>query len=148
MATRPAAGKPAIRWASVRTKSSSVLAGRARLIPSVLFGELRVVILGAQEDLERAGAPHDPREVRGGAPTGDLPERGFELREDRRLPGGEAHVARQDELAARGPNPPLDLRDGHEAAGAQVTEQQSDGRFAGQLGRFCPVLRDLRQIDV
>ena len=32
MATRPAAGNLAIRWASAVTKSLSVLAGKARLI--------------------------------------------------------------------------------------------------------------------
>ena len=148
MATMPAAGNLAIRWASARDEIVEGARGQGSVDPSVPLGELRVVILGAQEDLERAGAAHDPREVLGGAAAGNLTERGFELREDRRLPRGEAHVARQDELAARGSDPALDLRDGHEAARAQVAKQQRDGRFAGQLRRFRPVLRDPRQVDV
>jgi hypothetical protein len=131
MATRPAAGNLAIRWAS-----------------AVPLGEVCVVILGAQQDFERAGAAHDPREVLGGAAAGNLAERRLELREDRRLARREAHVARQHELAAGGANAPVDLRDADEAARAQVAKQQRDGSFAGQLRGLRPVLRDPRQVDV
>ena len=45
-------------------------------------------------------------------------------------------------------NATLDLRDGDEAARAQVAKQQRDGSFAGQLRGLRPVLRDPRQVDV
>jgi hypothetical protein len=45
-------------------------------------------------------ATHESCEVLRGAPAGDQAERRLELREDRRLPRREAHVAGQHELAA------------------------------------------------
>ena len=51
--------------------------------PAVPLGEVRVVVLGAQQDLERPGTAHEPSEVLRGAPTGQLTERRLELREDR-----------------------------------------------------------------
>ena len=43
-----------------------------------------------------------------------------------RLSGGEAHAAREDELAARAADATLDLRDRHEATGAEMAEQERD----------------------
>jgi hypothetical protein len=81
-------------------------------------------------------------------PAGDQAERRLDLPEDGRFARGEAHVARQDELAAGAADATFDLRDGDEATGAEVAEQGSDGGFAGQLRRLGPVLGDPRQIDV
>jgi hypothetical protein len=93
--------------------------GRQRAIdPAVALGQLRVVVLRAQHDLERPGAAHEAREVLGGAPAGELAERRFELAEDSRFARGEAHVAGQHELAAGATHAPRDLRDGDEAARA------------------------------
>ena len=64
------------------------------------------------------------------------------------LSRGETHVACQHELVYGRSNTPLDLRDGDEAACAQVAKQQSDGSFSTQLRGFLPVLRDLCQVDV
>ena len=82
------------------------------------------------------------------AAAGDQAERRLELTEDRRLSRGEAHVARQHELAAGAADAALDLRDGDEAARAQMTEQEGDRRFAGQLRRLRPVLLDPGHVDV
>jgi hypothetical protein len=72
---RPAAGNLAIRRASDETKSSSAAAGNARLIQPYRFSEVRVVVLGAQHDLQRPGAAHQAREVLSGAPAWDHSER-------------------------------------------------------------------------
>ena len=72
----------------------------------------------------------------------------LELTENRRLPRGKAHVARQHELAAGAAHATLDLRDGDEAACAQMAKQEGDRRFAGQLRRLLPVLFDPGHVDV
>ena len=84
----------------------------------------------------------------GAAPAGDHAERRLELTEDRRLARGKAHVARQHELAAGAAYATLDLRDGDEAACAQMAKQQGDRRLAGQLRRLRPVLLDPGHVDV
>ena len=78
----------------------------------------------------------------------DEAERQLRLTENRRLTRSKAHVARKYELAASAAYPTLDLRDGDETACAQMTEQEPDRRFAGQLRRLLPVLFDPRHIDV
>ena len=90
----------------------------------------------------------EPREVLRAAATGEHAERGLELGEDRRLSRGEAHVARQHELAARATHATLYLGDSDEPARAEVVEQEGDRRFAGQLGGLRPVLGDPGQVDV
>jgi hypothetical protein len=75
-------------------------------------------------------------------PAGDQAERRLDLTEDGRFARGEAHVARQDELAAGAADSTLDLCDGDEATGAEMAEQGSDRGFAGQLRRLGPVLGD------
>ena len=87
------------------------LRGQRSVDPAVPLGQLRVVVLRAQHDLERPGAAHEAHEVLDAAPAGDQTERRLRLTEDRRLPGGEAHVARQHELAAGAAYATLDLRD-------------------------------------
>ena len=82
------------------------------------------------------------------AGTRDQAETRFGLAEDRRLPRGKAHVARQRELAARAAHAAFDLRDRDQAARAQVAEQDSERRFAGQLRRRFPVFPDPRHVDV
>jgi hypothetical protein len=57
------------------------------------------------------------------AGAGEQTERRLELAEDRRLARGETHVAGQHELAAGTANPPFDLRDGDQAAGAEMMKQ-------------------------
>src|SRR5262245_41239460 len=84
----------------------------------------------------------------GGAGAGDHSEGRLELTKKRRLLCGEAHIARQDELAARPPDPPRDLGDADEAARAQVTEQETERRLAGQLNRGLAVLPDPGDVDV
>ena len=42
----------------------------------------------------------------------------------------------------------LDLRDGDEAARAQMAKQEGDRRFAGQLRRAFPVLADSEHVDM
>src|SRR5262245_55564957 len=101
------------------------LGGQRSIDPAVPFGQLRVVILCAQHDLERSGAAHEPREVLEAACAGDRADRLLRLAENRRLSRGEAHVAREDELAARAPYTTLDLRDGDETACAQMTKQEA-----------------------
>ena len=147
-AARLPAGKPAIRWASDATKSPSSAAGSARLIQPYLLGQLGVEVLGAEHDLERPRAAHQAHEVLDAAAARDEAERRFRLGEDRRLAGGEAHVAGQHELAAGGAHAALDLGDRDEAARAQVAEHQCERRLAGELGCLGPVLRDLGHVDV
>jgi hypothetical protein len=125
------------------------LVGRQRSIdPAVPFSQLRVVILGAQHDLERSGAAHEAREVLGGASAGEQTERRLELTEDRRLSRGKAHVAGQHELAAGAADATLDLRDGDEAAHAQMAKQEGDRQIAGQRRRLRPVFADPSHVDV
>ena len=50
--------------------------GQRSVDPAVPFGQLRIVILRAQHDLERPGAAHEPREVLDGAAAGNQTERG------------------------------------------------------------------------
>ena len=97
------------------------------------------VVLGARMT-SNARPAHEPREVLCGARPGQ-PTR-LELAEDRRLPCGEAHVARQHELAARRADPPRDLCDRHEATCAQMVEQKCDRRLPGQLRCLRAVLGD------
>src|SRR6266852_4866403 len=91
---------------------------------TVPFGQLRVVILRTQHDFERPRAAHEAREVLHAAPAGDHTERRLRLSENRSLSLGKAHVACQHEFAAGGPYAALDLRDGDEAACAQMAKQQ------------------------
>ena len=124
------------------------IGGQRAIDPAVSLCELRVVILCAQHDLERTAAAHEAREVLHAAAAGAHAESRLRLSENRGLPRGEAHVARQHELAAGGAHAPLDLRDGDEAAGTEVAEQKRDRRFADQLCRFVAVLLDLGDVDV
>ena len=74
--------------------------GQRPVDPAVPLGQLGVVVLRAQHDLQRPAATHEPHEMLGGAPAGEQAERRLELTEDRRLARREAHVARQHELTA------------------------------------------------
>jgi hypothetical protein len=94
------------------------------------------------------GATHEPYEVLRSASAWDQTERGLELTEDRRLPRGETHVARQHELAAGAAHATLDLRDADQAARAQMAKHEGDRRLADQLRRLRPVVRDSRHVDV
>ena len=75
--------------------------GQRSVDPAVALGELRVVVVGAEHDLERPAAAHEAREVLGGAAAGKRAECRLELREDGRLPCREAHVAGQHESPRR-----------------------------------------------
>jgi len=46
------------------------------------------------------------------------------------------------------PRAPFDLRDGHDAACAQVAEKKPDGGFAHQPGRLLPVFLDPSHVDM
>ena len=83
-----------------------------------------------------------------GAGAGKQTERRLELTEDRRLSRGKTHIARQHELATGAAHATLDLRDGDQAAGAQMTKQAAERRFAGELRRFLPVFADPSHVDV
>ena len=122
--------------------------GERAVNPAVPLGELGIVVLGAQHHLKCSRATHQAREVLGRSAAGQLTERRLELAEDRRLARREAHVTGENELAARGPDPALYLRDGHEPAGTQVTKHQPDRCLAGQLGRLGPVLGHSVQVDM
>jgi len=65
-------------------------------------------------------------EVLDAAGTRDQAESHLRLAEYRRLSRGKAHVARQHEFAAGAANVTFDVRNGDEAAGAQVAKQQSE----------------------
>ncbi len=108
------------------TNSLERVGGQRAIDPAVPFRELRVVVVRAQHDLERPRAAHEAHEVLDAAPAGDQAERRLELTEDRRFARGEAHVARQHELAAGAADATLDLRDGDETAGAQMAKQERD----------------------
>lgn len=77
-----------------------------------------------------------------------MPEPALRLTENRRLPRGIAHVAREHELAAGAAHASFDLRDGDEPACAQMAKQKADRRFADKLRRLLPVLLDLGHVDV
>jgi hypothetical protein len=61
-----------------------------------------------------------------GSSAGEQAERRLELTEDRRLARGEPHVTGQHEFAAGTAYSSLYLRNGDQAAGAQVMEQECD----------------------
>ena len=84
----------------------------------------------------------------GGAATGKHTERRLELTEDRGLSRRELHVGRQHELAADTAHATLDLRDGDEAAVAQVVEQQRKRWLARQPRCLGPILGDPCHVDV
>ena len=84
----------------------------------------------------------------GCAAAGEQTERRLHLTEDRRLARAKAHVAGQHELAAGAAYATLDLRDGDQAAGAQMAKQEGDRRFAGQFRRLLPVLFNARHVDM
>src|SRR5215813_1483272 len=79
--------------------------------PTVSFGKIRVVVLGAQHDFERAPATHQSRQMLRSAGPRNNTERRLELTKDRRLSGSEAHVAGQDEFATHAADTAFDLRD-------------------------------------
>src|SRR5262249_30756046 len=81
-------------------------------------------------------------------PAGNHTKCRLKLTEDRFLSRGKAHVARQYELIAAGTYATLDLCDGHEPACTQITKQQGERRFAGQLRRLRSVLVDFGHVDV
>jgi hypothetical protein len=106
------------------------LIGRKSSIdPAVLFGELRVVVVGAQQNLERASATHQANEMLSGPATGEQAECRLELSEDGGLARGETQVAGQREFTPGAACPSLDLRDGHQATGTQMPEQQCERGF-------------------
>jgi hypothetical protein len=116
--------------------------------PPVALRELRVVVLGAQNDLERTAASQEPGQVLDPARPGDQAEALLHLSEDRRLPRREAHVASQHELASGASDSSLDLGDRDEAAGAQVPEHQTERRLAGELRRLVAILGDPGHVHV
>lgn len=59
-----------------------------------------------------------------------------------------AEVVGEHELPTGTAYPPLDLRDGDQAAGAQVVEQECNGRLADQSRGLSPVFLDPGQVDV
>jgi hypothetical protein len=81
-------------------------------------------------------------------PPGEQTERRLELAEDRRFARGKAHVAGEHELAAGAADAALDLRNGDEAARAQMAKQEGNRRIAGQLRRLRPVFIDPGHVDV
>src|SRR5262249_26014119 len=114
-----------------RSDELAKLRGRQRSIdPPVSLGQLRIVVVGAEDRFERPRATQETRQVLDAARAGDQAEAFFRLTEDRRLPRGKAHVARQDELVAGAAHAPRDPRDGDEATGAQVAKQHADRRLA------------------
>src|SRR4051794_26657089 len=98
---------------SERVDELAQLGGGQRSVdPAVALCQLGVVVVRAEHDLERAAATQEAGEVLGAAAAaGNKTERRLELREDRRLPCREAHVAGEHELAAGGPHAALDLSD-------------------------------------
>jgi len=122
--------KPGNPMSERSDKIAERVGGQRSIDPAVPLGQLRVVILSAQHDLERPRATHEAREVLGGARAGEKTEGRLELTEDRRLARGKARVARQNELDAGGAYATLDLSDGDEAAGAQTPKQAGERRFA------------------
>ena len=116
--------------------------------PAISFREIRVVVLTAQHDLERARTTHEAREMLNAACAGTHAEPRFRLTENRGLSRSEAHVASEHEFAAGGADASLDLRDRNETARAEMAKQEADRRFASELHRFLPVLVDLGHVDV
>ena len=113
--------------------------GQRAIDPTVAFGQLRVVVVRAQQNFERPRAAHEARKVLDGARAGYRTEPGLRLTENRRLPRGIAHVAREHELAAGAAHASFDLRDRDEPACAQMAKQKTDRRFADKLRRLLPV---------
>src|ERR1041385_7228483 len=84
----------------------------------------------------------------GRACSGNHTEGRLELTKDRRLARRKAHVAGEYELAADSANATLDLRDGHETAGAQVPKDLAHRGIAVELRCRLAVLFDSSNVDV
>src|SRR5262249_45724551 len=97
---------------------------------------------------KRAAAAHEAREVLDAPRAGAHTCRRLRLAENRRLSRSKAHVAGQHELAAACANAALDLRDGDQAACAEIAKHQANRCLSGQLCRLCPVLLDLGHVDM
>jgi hypothetical protein len=57
--------------------------GQCSVDPAVALGEVGVVVVGGQHDLQGPGTTQEPRQILGSTSARDLPERGLELTEDR-----------------------------------------------------------------
>src|SRR6185369_5104345 len=88
--------------------------------PAVAFSQVCVVVLCAQHHFQRSPATHESREMLGATRTRNDTKSRLELAEDRRLPSGETHVAREYEFASDSAYATFDLRNRDEAAGAQI----------------------------
>jgi DNA-binding transcriptional LysR family regulator len=100
--------------------------------------QVRVIVIRAQDDLERPRSAHQPGQGLNPARAGDEAEPWLRLTEDRGLPFSEAHVARQREFAASTTYAPFDLCNRDESACAQIAEQHGDRGLARQLRRLLP----------
>src|SRR6267142_4264767 len=90
--------------------------GQRSIDPAVPFSQVGVIILRAQHDFKCASTAHETDEMLGAACARDHTKRRLELTKNCGLPRGEAHIARQYELAAHTAYATLDLSDGNEAA--------------------------------
>jgi len=98
------------RRTKLATNVSSAASGMARLNPSVSLGRVRVVVVPAENDLERAGPPDQTAEVLECAASGNQPGADLGLAEDRPLSAREPNVEPERELAAS------HLERGHESS--------------------------------
>src|SRR5439155_14078679 len=112
------------------------LGGRQRPVQvAVALRQLGREVLAAEDDLEGAAAPHEAGEPLRAAPARDDPNGDLGLAQDRAPDRAEAHVEREEELAAPAARPALDLADGGLRHGTEAVHHGVEEPEAGRLGR-------------
>src|SRR5579863_3635912 len=107
--------------------------GQRSIDPAVVLSQRRIIILRAQQNLQRAAATHEASEMLGCTCAGDQPEAGLRLTKNRRLESSEAHVTSQHKLAAHTAHATFDLCNCDQSACAQITKYGRERRFGGEL---------------
>jgi hypothetical protein len=106
------------------SKNSSSSPRHRSVDVAVLLRERGGVIEAPEDDFEGTPASHEAGQSLRSASTGDDPDRDLGLPEDGCLDVGEAHVAREHQLAASSPAAPRDLGDGDLGHGAEPVDHR------------------------
>src|SRR6202521_4248850 len=99
---------------------------------SVSFRGVAVEIVRAENDFERPTAPDQMWKTFRTAASGMQSHTDFGLAQSRVLARREAHVAGEDELAARAPDAAPDLRDAHYRGLGETDERIHQNRESGR----------------
>ena len=99
------------------------------------IAEVDDLVVRAEQSLQCPCATHQPGEVLCCSPTGDRSDAHFGLTENRPITG-KAHIAAQNELAARAAHPSGDRGDRHLSQRADPAEQRTQGGTGPEARKF------------